>query len=278
MLFRLFLLSVTLVITMSFTQSINGQELKHMNIHYGTDVKQTLDIYAPSGKESINHPVIIYVHGGGWMRGDKSNVSDKPSFYTNRGYVFISVNYRLHPNATYNDMANDISTAVKWVYDRTDQYHIDKKRINLMGHSAGGHLVMLIGTDQSYLQHAGIPANSVQSIVNLDGPIDLVKFLPKNEQYKEVFGHDRQAWMAASPAANAANQHLPPMLLVTQNRNSVFNFIEETKKTGNTADIFVTHSLTHREITKLLGSNNNSAEAMSLTKAVEDFLKTYNSM
>ena len=73
-----------------------GAEPKvHKDLNYAAskDKKQTLDVYAPA--EGKNHPVVVWVHGGGWQRGDKSEVDAKPKAFVAKGYVFVSVNYRL---------------------------------------------------------------------------------------------------------------------------------------------------------------------------------------
>jgi acetyl esterase/lipase len=266
----LFIFTLLAFAALSTTQSC-GQELQQLNIKYGSDAKQALDLYIP--KNNKDSPVIIYVHGGGWMRGDKADVGDKADFFTNKGYVFVSVNYRLFPNTTYKEMATDVAAAVKWVYDHADPYQIDKKRMNLMGHSAGGHLVTLIGSNQDYLKQAGLPPGAIRSIVNLDGPIDLAEFLQRNEKYKAVFGEDYQVWTEASPITYAARQHLPPILLVSPKRPSMSSFIE---RTDQKAKLFEIHSLTHGEIKRLLGSGNASAEAKNMTNAVTEFLDSIN--
>lgn len=269
------LLLVAVIGILLFYQPATGQEFKQMNLAYGDDPKQTLDLYAPNVTNTLMHPVMIYVHGGGWMKGDKSNVADKPSFFTNKGYAFVSVNYRLFPHVVYHDMAFDVSSAVKWVYDHAEQYHIDKNRINLMGHSAGGHLVTLIGTKHDFLDQVGLSPETINSIVNLDGPIDLTEFIPRNEGYKPVFGDNRNGWVVASPITYAAQQ-LPPILLVGSKRNSTASFIKAARKAGNKVQTFESKRLTHREMTKLLGAENSSEEAINMTNTVWGFLQAYN--
>lgn len=275
--FKITLFIALFLTTLSFPQYSSGKELNRLNIKYGDDSKQRLDFYAPNMGSSKKYPVIIYAHGGGWKKGDKANVAAKPSFFTNNGYAFVSVNYRLFPNATYSEMAHDVAAAVKWVYEHAEQLQIDQTRINLMGHSAGGHLVMLIGTNRDYLKQANLPADTIRSIVNLDGPINLSDFLHRNERYKEVFGGSRTIWAEASPISYADGKNLPPMLLVSLSWPSITSFMEKSKNAGNTAELFEIHSLSHREITKLLGAENGPEEAVNMTIAVMDFLRAKNS-
>lgn len=98
---------------------------------------------------------MIYLHGGGWTGGDKNRVASKADYFTGQGYVFVSMNYRLHPDANYEQMADDTANAIKWVKDHADEYQIDSSKINVMGHSAGGHLTALVATDSTYLKRVG---------------------------------------------------------------------------------------------------------------------------
>ncbi len=119
------------------------------NIYYADtqNKQQTLDMYMPKDKNKDKvkkHPVMIYLHGGGWTGGDKNRVASKADYFTDQGYVFVSINYRLHPDAEYEQMADDTANAIKWVKDHADEYQIDPSKINVMGHSAGGHLTALV--------------------------------------------------------------------------------------------------------------------------------------
>ncbi|MEH7109640.1 alpha/beta hydrolase [Bacillus sp. JJ1764] len=244
-----------------------------MNIHYGKHTKQTLDIYRANTEKKS--PVIIYVHGGSWTAGDKNNVSKKPLFFTNQGFVFVSVNYRLFPEASYHQMTDDLSSAIKWIYDHADHYEIDKTRINLMGHSAGGHLVTLIGTNPKYLNKVGLSPLSVRSIIDLEGPVDLSLLVSRDAKFKRVFGDNKMDWAEASPLAYAKNQYAP-LFLVNHRDSSIKTFLEVASSAGNTVKYFECRTLSHRGITKELGSTTTSEEAKDLTNAVVDFLKTYN--
>ncbi|WP_207627729.1 MULTISPECIES: alpha/beta hydrolase [Bacillaceae] len=250
-----------------------GQETAQFNIPYGDDPKQTLDLYSPNATISQKQPVIIYVHGGSWKAGTKSNVAEKPSFFTRDGYVFVSVNYRLYPHATYQQMAADVASAVKWVHDHANQYQIDRDNIHLMGHSAGGHLAMLIGTNPTYLGRIGLSLNRIHSIVNLDGPIDINQLVQGNPGYQTVFGLDTNARAEASPLTYAGNKNLPPIFLVSKGGKSTESFMNKAAVAGNLVGSFETKTLTHREVTKLFGVSSSSVEAQNMTTAVMEFLK-----
>ena len=96
---------------------------------------QTLDVYAPA--EGKNLPVVVWIHGGGWHRGDKSEMDKKPQAMVDKGFVFVSVNYRLFPAVTIKQIAADIAKAIRWTRDHIREYGGDPSAIVVMGHSAG---------------------------------------------------------------------------------------------------------------------------------------------
>ena len=75
--------------------------------------RQTLDVFAPS--EGKNHPVIVWIRGGGWTKGRKNGIQKKPEAFTERGFVFVPINYRFVPNVTVKEMTGDIAKASHWV-------------------------------------------------------------------------------------------------------------------------------------------------------------------
>ncbi len=96
---------------------------------------QTLDVYAPAEGESL--PVAVWIHGGGWHSGDKSEVDNKPQALLDKGFVLVSVNYRLFPTVTIKQIAEDVAKAIRWISDHIAEYGGDPRRLVVMGHSAG---------------------------------------------------------------------------------------------------------------------------------------------
>ncbi|MFN2745186.1 MULTISPECIES: alpha/beta hydrolase [Bacillus] len=247
------------------------------NIQYAKDEKQTLDIYTPKTDENEKHPVLIYIHGGGWTGGDKSGAASKPAFFTENGYVFVSLNYRLHPDAQYDDMAYDVAQAIKWVVNHADEYQIDQSKINVMGHSAGGHLTGLIAADAKYLNSVGLKPASLKSIVILDGPLNLKSFIGAIPSYKKVFGSDEKVWTEASPLTYINHSNLPPAYLVTRWEDpAVYKFAEIANHAKGSDFVYRVKNLSHSNLNKMLGSPDAPTEAQDLTKAVMAFLKEKN--
>jgi hypothetical protein len=114
----------------------------------------------------------------------------------------------------------------------------------------------------------------IHSIVNIEGPLDLPSFIKKFGSYKKVFGNHQKVWEEASPVTYAANKNLPPMFLIAHGKNLVEPFMATTKKAGNTVEYFEAKTLSHSQLTQLLGTSNTE-EAANMTNAVVDFFKQY---
>ena len=179
-----------------------------------------LDVYAPARGD--NHPVVVWIHGGAWRIGDKSRVQSKPGAFNDRGYVFVSVNYRLHPAVTNKEQAGDIARAIRWVYDHVKDHGGDPERIFLMGHSAGAHLAALVATDERYLGETGLKLSDLSGVILLDGagydiPLQVRQaVLPRMKtMYTAVFTEDEATQRDASPITHVApGKGIPPFLIL----------------------------------------------------------------
>jgi acetyl esterase/lipase len=124
----------------------------YTNVSYGNDPAQKFDIYIPEST-ATRLPLIIFVHGGAWIAGDKSDVTAIAKFLANQGFVVINMNYRLLPTFSYSAPLEDFQMVLQWVHQNSGQYRIDVTRIGMSGHSAGGHLIALyaLTQDKNYI-------------------------------------------------------------------------------------------------------------------------------
>ena len=188
---------------------------------YGTDPAQVLDFWpaAKGGPNSAKAPLIVFVHGGGWKRGSKDNATGqfKPVHFPAEDYAFASINYRLVPAATVEQQAADVASAVKALLARAD---VDPQRVVLMGHSAGAHLVALVGTDERYLKGAGLSFADIAGVIPIDGAAyDVAKQMTDGPQimqetYGQAFGTDPARQKALSPTFQAGAPNAPEFLLL----------------------------------------------------------------
>ncbi|GAC1404083.1 MAG: hypothetical protein NVSMB69_01510 [Novosphingobium sp.] len=140
----------------------------------GADPAQSLTVWrarAVSDPVPLPAPLILFVHGGGWSRGSKDNATGrwKAKHFPGEGYAFATIDYRLVPGATVEDEAADVAHALKALIDRAASLGIDPARVVLMGHSAGAHLVALVGTDERYLKGAGLSFGALAGVIPIDG-------------------------------------------------------------------------------------------------------------
>ncbi len=118
------------------------QDVKR-NIPYAEPAheRQVLDVYSPPNAKNL--PVVFWIHGGGWQAGDKSDVQIKPQVFMDKGFVFVSTNYRLLPSVDMATIVRDVAKSIRWVHDHIAEYGGDPKRLFIMGHSAGAQLAAL---------------------------------------------------------------------------------------------------------------------------------------
>lgn len=190
-------------------------------ISYGRDPLQALDVWRAKGT-SGPAPLIVFVHGGGWKRGDKDNATGrfKAVHYPEQGYAFASINYRLVPAATVEQQAADVASAVRALIDRAGSLGIDRRRIVLMGHSAGAHLVALVGTDPRYLRGAGLSFADIAGVIPIDGAAyDVAAQMQDgppimHKTFEQAFGTDPVRQKALSPTLQAAAPNARQFLLL----------------------------------------------------------------
>lgn len=149
----------------------------HRDIAYVTDghERQKLDLYIPD--EGDNLPLIIWVHGGAWLGGNKERYG--PMEYLKSGYAGASLNYRLSQHAIFPAQIEDVKAAVRWLRANAETYRIDPNRFAAWGSSAGGHLVAMLGTTGDIAEFEvgeNLEVSSrVQAVVDYFGPTDFLQ-------------------------------------------------------------------------------------------------------
>jgi acetyl esterase/lipase len=237
----------------------------------------SLDVYSVATAK--NRPVMIYIHGGGWQKGDKANVALKPRAFTDHGFVFVSINYRLVPAVNYKEQAGDVARAIQYVHKNAAKWGGDAKSLFLMGHSAGAHLAALVAVDEKYLKQQGLSLDAVDGVVLLDGAgYDIPRHLKTARPiakglYERVFGSDPKSQADASPLHHvAAGKRIAPFLIihVADRRDSRIQsnaLAEAIHKAGGSAVVTPAEGKTHGSLNQELGRPDDAP-----TKAVFDFL------
>jgi acetyl esterase/lipase len=252
-------------------------------IAYGPDPLQDMRFWRAQASQAPA-PLILFVHGGGWQRGDKDNATGrwKPAHFPAAGYAFASINYRLVPEARVEQQAADVVLALKTLLGRAGTLGLDRRRVVLMGHSAGAHLVALVGTDERHLRAAGLSFADVAGIIPVDGaaydvPAQLRQAGPRmRHTYAQAFGDDPARQQALSPLAHAAAPNAPAFLLlhvqrpdgVAQNR-ALAAALQAAGTAVTLASIPGEGLLGHMEINRRLGDPDYAG-----TAAVDRWLRS----
>lgn len=180
---------------------------------------QTLDIYYP--KSGGPWPVFLYIHGGGWTDGDKTEGAGWRSL-NDYGYLVVSINYRMYPAYTFPAMIEDVKCAVRFLRANAGEYNLKPDEIIAAGASAGGHLAALLGTsDQAAGWDVGEyldQSSRVQGVYSMSGPTDLTRAFPLledaiNGAFNGAAGAPQSQRQSGSPITYASPDD-PPFLLM----------------------------------------------------------------
>ncbi len=248
--------------------------------------RQMLDVYAPAAGKNL--PVVVWVHGGGWRAGDKTEVASKPLAFTRKGLVFVAVNYRFVPNVPMDTIVRDIAKSVRWVHDHVGQRRGDPNRIFLMGHSAGAQLVALVCTDDRFLKREGLSLAILKGCVPVDGdtydvPLQVVTVAARRKSlgqpdpkfgYPEKFGPpDRQRDLSAVRHV-APNKGIPPFLILhvadhTDTTAQAHRLWSELREAGVPAKTFGAAGTDHVRLDRDLGlpGDPSTAELFAFVEA-----------
>ncbi len=243
-------------------------------LHYGRDDAQVLDVYIPPAARQA--PILFLVHGGGWRRGGRDNpglAQPKAAHWLPKGYLLVSVDYRLLPEAGPLQQADDVAQALAWVQRRAQAWGGDPNRVVLMGHSAGAHLVALLGSDVQRLATAG--ATRPLGVVALDSAVMNVPEMMQAPRhlglYDDAFGRNPDDWQRASPYHHLGSASLP-MLAVCSSRRvdscPQARALSQRAATLGVAIDVLPEDLSHMQINRELG------EASAYTAAVDRYLDT----
>jgi len=244
------------------------------DLHYGSGSLQTLDVYRPA--RAIRAPVILMVHGGGWRGGDKSMgrmVDSKVTRWVPRGFVFVAIDYGLLPGTPVSRQADDVAQAVAYVQQHASEWGADPRKLILMGHSAGAHLVAVLAADAARVKAARI-APWLGTIVLDSAALDVPQVMQRRHMrlYDDAFGSDAATWKALSPIDLLGAAGSPLLAVCSSTRpddscGQARRFVARASALGMRASVHE-EALTHGEINFTLGV------AGAYTDAVEAFMRS----
>lgn len=241
------------------------------DVSFGKAARQRFDVYAPEG--ATNAPVIFMVHGGAWRFGDKTAakvVDNKVARWVPKGFVFISTNYRLMPEADPLEQARDVARAIALAQNKAASWGGDPSKFILMGHSAGAHLVALLTAAPNEAFQLGV--RPWLGVVCLDSAaLDLVAIMESKPPrlYTSVFGDDPTSWKRGSPFHVLVPGAAPFLCVYSTQRDNATayskGFIDHAASLRVRAEPLGL-DLNHGQINEQLGMDN------SYTATVETFM------
>ena len=267
----------------TFLESGGGQSAARLppgvrverDVAYGPDSAQRLDVYLPAKAQAA--PVVFMVHGGAWMVGDKAAakvVDNKVAHWLPQGVAVVSINYRMSRAPRVLDQVDDVARALALVQARASGWGLDARRVLVMGHSAGAHLVALMASDPALATAHG--AQPWLGLVALDSAaLDVPQIMQKRHYgfYDRVFGSDPVFWASVSPLQRLQAAPVAPMLLVCSSRRSdacppAHAFATKAQGLGGTVMVLPV-DLSHADVNGTLGLDG------PYTHAVDDFARKW---
>ncbi|MFZ4601115.1 MAG: alpha/beta hydrolase fold domain-containing protein [Caulobacterales bacterium] len=245
---------------------------------------QSLDLYGAPGQ---GRPILAFIHGGGWRIGDKANPpagADKARVFTERGYLYASLNYRLSPAVRHPAHIEDVAAAIAWLFANAKAQGGDPSRIVVMGHSAGAHLAALVAADPRWLGAHGLKPRDLKGAILLDGAGYDVATQAKaliarggfmGDMYGDAFGRDGALWRDASPVFQLDPARPPPPFLIfhTQRPDATRQsrlLAEAVRKAGGAASVAPAFDKTHASINNDIGAPGDKP-----TTAIFDALRRW---
>jgi len=157
------------------TAKVRREYPHHLNLAYGPNPKQALDLYLPKG-EIFAAPVFLFLHGGGFREGDRAQYGSIAQPFVKNGVITAVASYRLTEDGFhYPAQPEDVKNAIKWIYENIAEYGGKTDSIFVGGHSAGAILSADVGVDRVWMTAMDIPKKAFKGIIPISGPYDMRK-------------------------------------------------------------------------------------------------------
>lgn len=216
---------------------------------------QTLDVWrAEDAVDGDKRPVLIFWHGGGWVKGARQDYAFAGRAFARQGFVVVVPDYRKVPQVRFPAFVEDAADAVAWTRDNIARYGGDPQAIGFSGHSAGAHTAVLLALDPRWLKAAGVDPGIVKAVVGLSGAYDFFPFTTK----RSIDAMAAYPDPAVTQPITFARADAPPMLLITSSedttvrpRNAI-NLTARLKQKGAVAEMINYQGLDHEEVVMAL--------------------------
>ena len=237
------------------TAAVRERLPHHLDLAYGDDPKQRLDLYLPEG-EVEGAPVFLFLHGGGFQEGDRAQYGYVAAPFAAEGIITAVASYRLTgAGHHYPAQPEDVKAAIEWLYRNVGEYGGDPEALYVGGHSAGAILAADVGVDRSWLEDRAIPATVLRGFVPISGGYDL-------RGGGRAYTPTPEAEALASPVLHLGDPAPEAVVIVgsveEEYLQSSRKFVERLEQAGVSAELFVADGRDHRATISELGDADSA--------------------
>ncbi len=271
------LFAVCVALVLAGTLPLRAAPPAPVTVEYRPDLgaqSPKLDIY--SFANASNAPVVIFVHGGTWQTGDRFQGPKRVGLFTDAGFIYVSIDYRLVPSVRIEDELVDVEHAIKWVSDHIGDYGGDGRNIQLFGHSAGAHLVTMTAIAPRSVAQGLVSSGAVRSVYASDlHSYDFIRFgelfnwnLPP--AITRAIGTDKARIAALSPLQQLKRGRRLPAFLIGYSsqpsaalrRDTAIEFAAALRQAGGAAQLLDGTGFDHRTIIRAVGHDAAYSDAV----------------
>jgi len=223
--------------------------------------RQQVDLYLPEGKKDF--PVLVYVHGGGWSKGDRKAGAKVGKTLAGEGIGVVSVGYRLSPAVQHPAHVEDVAQAFAWTYQNIGKYGGNKNALFVSGHSAGGHLAALLATNAAYLKKYNLSPKNIKGCLPVSGVFAV------GGQNEKIWGKDPEGWTQGSPLKNVSKDCPPFLIIYAEKDGKMFHtqakeLADLLKKAGVEATYREMEGRDHGSVISLVNQNGDATRELML--------------
>jgi acetyl esterase/lipase len=241
------------------------------DLAYGPAARERMDVYLP--QRANNAPIIFMVHGGAWKTGDKAAqqvVANKIARWVSKGFIFVSANYPLLPEAKPLQQAEEVAKALAATQAKASSWGGSPSHVIVMGHSAGAHLVALLAASPSLAAAQGVkPWLGTVALDSAALDVETIMQARHMRFYDQAFGSDPAYWQQTSPNYVLATGAAPILAVCSTRREVACEQAQAFATHGAALSVSISvlkQDMTHKEINQLLGTPG------AYTDAVERFM------
>lgn len=232
----------------------SGVERVGKDIAFG-DKLLTLDVWnTEASTDDVNKPVLIFWHGGGWVKGTRQDYAFAAKAFAKKGFLVVVPDYRKVPEVHFPEFVEDGAQAVRWVQDNISNFGGDPERIAFSGHSAGAHTAVLLALDPRWLTAQGVKTEVIKAVVGLSGPYDFFPF----DKKRSIDAMSRYEQPELTQPVNFVRSDAPAMLLITSSMDTTvrprnaLSLTAKLEEAGAKVEMINYDGLDHEEVVMAL--------------------------